>query len=66
MCSICASSLCSGTGGCEMVVRQAPEMIKISYNYANNYLTLLQGYFFTVLAITKDSFSKFLNYFRRW
>lgn len=56
MCSICAGSVCAGTGGCAVIINHAPEVIKISHSYAGNMVSTIQTYLVALLTTTKDSF----------
>ena len=56
MCSICAGSVCAGTGGCDVLVRHVPKLVKISYNSSQNYINSIQSYIATIIISLKDSF----------
>ena len=58
MCSICAGSVCAGTGGCDVLVRHMPELVKVSYNYSQNYMASIQSYFAAIIVSLKDSLPK--------
>jgi hypothetical protein len=64
MCYLCGGSICAGTGGCSVVVNQAPEVIKISYSYAGSGISMIQSYFVALFSITKDSFIHVMKYLR--